>query len=157
VARAQVTVFGVDAYPGLVDKAAALLQSLARNCALVDGNKRLAWAAAWTFLYINGIELAVDYDVDRAEDLMNEVATTHCDLIYVAAGAGGGVERPTERVPQPLELQSGLWREVVCSRAFLAAHQTGCTVRLICALMIAQQGVALGEGLTQVVGEQVGV
>lgn len=39
VARPQATVYGVDAYPDLYTKAAALLQSLARNHALVDGNK----------------------------------------------------------------------------------------------------------------------
>ena len=37
VARPKAIVFGVDAYPELWDKAAALLQSLARNHALVDG------------------------------------------------------------------------------------------------------------------------
>ena len=89
VARPQATVFGVDAYPDLWDKAAALLQSLARNHALVDGNKRTAWAAAWTFLYINGVQLAADFDVDRAEDLMNEVATQDCDLSYVSASLLG--------------------------------------------------------------------
>ncbi|QFS89957.1 Toxin Doc [Mycobacterium sp. THAF192] len=75
VARPQATAFGVDAYPDLFTKAAALVQSLARNHALVDGNKRTAWAAAWTFLFINGIELSPDFDVDRAEDFMNSVAT----------------------------------------------------------------------------------
>jgi death-on-curing protein len=75
VARPQATVFGVDAYPDLFTKAAALLQSLARNPALVDGNKRTAWAATWTFLYINGVELQPDFDVDDAENFMNSVAT----------------------------------------------------------------------------------
>ena len=42
VARPQATVFGIDAYPQVWDKAAALLQLLARNHALVDGNKRTA-------------------------------------------------------------------------------------------------------------------
>lgn len=74
VARPQATAFGVDAYPDLYAKAAALLQSLARNHALVDGNKRTAWASAWTFLYINGIELSPNFDVDAAEAFMNEVA-----------------------------------------------------------------------------------
>ena len=73
VARPQATAFGVDAYPGLYAKASALLQSLARNPALVDGNKRTAWASAWTFLHINGIELAPDFDVDAAELFMNNV------------------------------------------------------------------------------------
>jgi len=75
VARPQATAFGVDAYPDLFTKAAALLQSLARNHALVDGNKRTAWAAAWTFLYINEVELNTDFDVDDAEIFMNAVAT----------------------------------------------------------------------------------
>ena len=56
-------------------KAAALLQSLARNDALVDGNKCAAWAAAWTFLFINGTALDEDFDVDEAEDSMNAVAS----------------------------------------------------------------------------------
>jgi death-on-curing protein len=54
LARPQTTVFGEDAYPTLHLKAAALLHSLARNHALVDGNKRLAWAATAVFLGING-------------------------------------------------------------------------------------------------------
>ena len=74
VARPRATAFGVDAYPDLFSKAAALLQSLARNHALIDGNKRTAWASAWTYLYLNGIELPDDFDVDAAEEFMNEVA-----------------------------------------------------------------------------------
>jgi death-on-curing protein len=74
VARPQATVFGVDAYPDNFTEAAALLQSLARNHAFADGNKRTAWGAAWVFLYINGIELG-DFDVDDAEVFMNDVAS----------------------------------------------------------------------------------
>lgn len=54
LARPSATVFGSDAYPSLYTKAAALLHSLASNHALVDGNKRLAWAACAVFLGING-------------------------------------------------------------------------------------------------------
>jgi death-on-curing protein len=54
-ARPQTTVFGEDAYPDLWTKAAALLQSVLKNHALVDGNKRLGWLATATFLEINGI------------------------------------------------------------------------------------------------------
>jgi death-on-curing protein len=54
LARPRASVFGEDAYPDLHLKAAALLHSLARNHALVDGNKRLAWTACRTFLAING-------------------------------------------------------------------------------------------------------
>jgi death-on-curing protein len=72
-ARPQATAFGIDAYADDFAKAAALLQSIARNHAFLDGNKRTAWAAAWTFLYINGVELG-DFDVDDAEEFMNDVA-----------------------------------------------------------------------------------
>jgi death on curing protein len=75
IARPKATVFGLDAYPDDFTKAAALLQSLARNHALVDGNKRTAWAAAWTFLHINDIELTADFDADDADAFMNQVAT----------------------------------------------------------------------------------
>jgi death-on-curing protein len=40
-ARPRTTVFGADAYPDLWTKAAALLDSIVNNHALVDGNKRL--------------------------------------------------------------------------------------------------------------------
>ena len=43
--RPQATAFGADAYADIHEKAAALLHSLARNHALVDGNKHLALAA----------------------------------------------------------------------------------------------------------------
>ena len=60
--RPRTTVFGEDAYPDLHTKAAALLHSLARNHALVDGNKRLAWAAAAVFLGINGHRVSAGND-----------------------------------------------------------------------------------------------
>ena len=74
VGRPRTTVFGLDAYPDGFAKAAALLQTLAHNHALVDGNKPTAWAAAWTFSYINGVALG-HVDVDDAELFMNDVAT----------------------------------------------------------------------------------
>ncbi|MBV9119453.1 MAG: Fic family protein, partial [Chloroflexi bacterium] len=52
-ARPRSSVFGQDAYADLTLKAAALLQSLCRNHALVDGNKRLAWLATVVFLDLN--------------------------------------------------------------------------------------------------------
>ena len=62
MARPQAPVFGRDAYPTLEEKAAALLHSLARNHALVDGNKRLALAATITFLGLNGRRLTLTND-----------------------------------------------------------------------------------------------
>ena len=54
-ARPQATAFGEDAYPDRWTKAAALLHSIVKNHALVDGNKRLGWLATAVFLEINGI------------------------------------------------------------------------------------------------------
>ncbi|WP_182357297.1 type II toxin-antitoxin system death-on-curing family toxin [Tomitella gaofuii] len=79
VARPRATVFGIDAYEGDFEKAAALLQSLARNHAFVDGNKRTAWASAWVFLHLNGHELDPSFDVDGAEAFM-EQAATHSEM-----------------------------------------------------------------------------
>jgi death on curing protein len=83
VARPRASAYGLDAYPDDFTKAAALLQSLARSHALVDGNKRMAWAAAWTFLHINGVELG-DFDVDDAERFMNDVASRDLDIEHTA-------------------------------------------------------------------------
>ena len=55
-ARPQTTAFGEDAYPDLLTKAAALLQSIVNNHALVDGNKRLGWLATAVFLELNGVK-----------------------------------------------------------------------------------------------------
>ena len=58
VARPQTTAFGEDAYLDIWTKAAALLHSIVKNHALVDGNKRLGWLATAVFLEINGIEIS---------------------------------------------------------------------------------------------------
>ncbi|MFD6895326.1 type II toxin-antitoxin system death-on-curing family toxin [Rhodococcus sp. NPDC060086] len=84
IARPRSTVFGLDAYPTVFEKAAALLHSLARNHSLIDGNKRTAWAAAWLFLGYNGIRLRRGFDVDAAELLMNDVATGAHDVDAIA-------------------------------------------------------------------------
>ena len=72
-ARPRASVLGGDAYPDLHLKAAALLQSLARNHALVDGNKRLAWTACRTFLAINGRWISATED--QRFELVIRVAT----------------------------------------------------------------------------------
>jgi death-on-curing protein len=81
--RPQMTVFGDDAYPTFEDKAAALLHSLVRNHALVDGNKRLAWAATRVFCLLNGRDLI--YTVDEAEALMLTAAAGGLDVPEIAA------------------------------------------------------------------------
>lgn len=76
--RPQATVFGEDAYPTFADKAAALMHSVARNHALVDGNKRLAWAATRVFCLLNGRDLT--FTVDEAESLVLAVAAGEIDV-----------------------------------------------------------------------------
>ena len=70
--RPASTAFGQDAYSTLPPKAAALLHSLARNHALVDGNKRLAWLATVVFLDLNSHE--PDLTDDEAFGLVMDVA-----------------------------------------------------------------------------------
>lgn len=68
-ARPGAVLFGQTAYPTLFGKASALLFSICQNHALLDGNKRLAWAAAVTFLALNGVAIP-DIDVDATETFM---------------------------------------------------------------------------------------
>lgn len=57
VARPQASFGGKYLYNSLFDKAAALLQSLLKNHAFVDGNKRTALTSAGVFLKINNLKL----------------------------------------------------------------------------------------------------
>ena len=84
VARPQTTVLGEDAYPTVWLKAAALLQSVVNNHALVDGNKRLGWLATAVFLEINGASVAGAGN-DAVFDLVVAVAATGLDLEAIAA------------------------------------------------------------------------
>jgi death on curing protein len=81
--RPQTSVFGADPYPSFADKAAALMHSLARNHALVDGNKRLSWAATRVFCQLNDRDLA--FSVDEAEALVVSVAAGNVDVPELSA------------------------------------------------------------------------
>ena len=84
VARPQSTAFGKDAYPSTYAKAAALLHSLARNHALIDGNKRLSLAATIAFYGLNGFRLTLSND--EAYDLVIAVSTGELDEVEAIAG-----------------------------------------------------------------------
>lgn len=88
-ARPQIAVFGEDAYPDLLTKAAALLHSIVNNHALVDGNKRLGWLSTATFLMINGVD-AIQISNEEVYDLVLEVAATDVDVggVHIAAALG---------------------------------------------------------------------
>jgi death on curing protein len=82
LARSRSTAFGQDAYPTIALKAVALLHSVVRNHALVDGNKRLGWLATVVFLDLN--RCAVDLVDGAAFDLVIDVATGTADLEKIA-------------------------------------------------------------------------
>lgn len=92
VYRPQQTVFGEDAYPTLFEKAAVFVDSLAKNHSFHNGNKRTAYAAVKSFLWINGYHLkferdfAVNFMVDivKSEYSVDEIARIlkeHCTYI----------------------------------------------------------------------------
>jgi death-on-curing protein len=83
--RPQTTVFGREAYPTLDEKAAALVHSLVRNHALVDGNKRLELGGLIAFYGLNGRRLALSNDA--AHDLIMAVATGELDTVADIARA----------------------------------------------------------------------
>jgi death on curing protein len=72
LARPGTTVMGVEAYPLLPMKAAALLESVARFHSLIDGNKRTAWTLMVLMFWINGYHH--DFSTDAAFDLVVGVA-----------------------------------------------------------------------------------
>src|SRR5271156_1730622 len=49
-------------YKDLIEEAAALWESLSQNHPFIDGNKRTAFAATFTFLAMNGIDFNADAD-----------------------------------------------------------------------------------------------
>src|ERR1700692_3826582 len=59
-------------YADVIEEAAALWESLAQNHAFIDGNKRTAFAAIYTFPAINGARLTAD-----AQETYDFVAALH--------------------------------------------------------------------------------
>ena len=78
VARPQASAFGMDAYPDLVSKAAALLHSLILNHAFIDGNKRTAALATLVFANLNGY--VIHWDQREALDFVLRLATRRIEL-----------------------------------------------------------------------------
>jgi death-on-curing protein len=83
VARPRTTVFGADAYPTLDLKAAALVHSIAKNHALIDGNERLALVALLAFYGLNGRRLTVTND--EAYDFIVAIVTDELDGVEAIA------------------------------------------------------------------------
>ena len=62
LARPQTSFGGQDLYPTLFEKAAALVESMARNHPFVDGNKRMAWECLDLLLGMNGYRVTASHD-----------------------------------------------------------------------------------------------
>ena len=90
-ARPQMTAFGEDAYTDLWTKSAALLQSILKNHALIDGNKRLGWLATAVFLELNG---------QSPSQLTNDVVY---DLVYAVASGEFSIDEIASQLRDALE------------------------------------------------------
>ena len=76
----------VEFYPDIYDKAAVLVCRLAWNHALLDGNKRAAWAALVMFIDLNHGTWDPDPpDNDEAEAAMLAIAGGDVDEAWAAA------------------------------------------------------------------------
>lgn len=73
VHRPQASMFGHEAYPHVLIKAAALLHSLAIHHPFARAGKQVAWVCTVVFLEYNGVEL--DTDDDSVYDLVSAVAS----------------------------------------------------------------------------------
>lgn len=60
-----------------IEQAAALLHSLAKNHAFIDGNKRIAHLAAFVFLDVNGVQIESTEgdDFDMVMSVVNDQMT----------------------------------------------------------------------------------
>ena len=71
-------------YSDLIEEAAALWESLAQNHPFIDGNKRVAFAATYTFLAINGAELTADADMTYSF-IADLYRSNHFDFEHLSA------------------------------------------------------------------------
>lgn len=81
--RPGTVLYGHEAYVDLDRKAAALLDSLVGNHALVDGNKRLGWLAVVVFYGLNDVDL--DAPDDAAYELVMSVARREASVDEITA------------------------------------------------------------------------
>jgi death-on-curing protein len=80
-------------YADLIEEAAALWESLSQNHPFIDGNKRTAFAATYTFLAINGWRLVAD--AEATYSFMLGLYETHAFAFEaLAAWLRSNVETP---------------------------------------------------------------
>lgn len=80
--RPQTTIYGEDAYPTFEEKVASFIHSLARNRALIDGNKKIAWSAGRIFCLMNGRDLKMP--IDDAEKMILDIAKGDIEVADIA-------------------------------------------------------------------------
>jgi death on curing protein len=80
--RPAIVVFGEEQFPTIIDKAAALLHSMAYHHLFIDGNKRTAVRAVTEFLRLNGYVITWDYG--KEYDYVLEVAQGQHDIPEIA-------------------------------------------------------------------------
>ena len=94
LARPQASIFGQDAYPDVTTKAAALVASLVKNHAFVDGNKRTALVCMRLFLALNDEQVTASDDekflliIDIAEGRLDDVDAIARRLRKLLAASG---------------------------------------------------------------------
>lgn len=93
--RPQATVFGDPAYPDTHEQAAALLESLVKNHAFQDGNKRTALISTLLFLAMNGWRVTATQD--ERFDLVIAVATDELSGVADIAARLRELTEPSSR------------------------------------------------------------
>ena len=81
VARMSAGFGPVELFPGVFEKAAALVEALVSNHGFVDGNKRTAVASAGAFLELNGWQLS--YTPEEVVEFALGVANHEIELAEI--------------------------------------------------------------------------
>lgn len=81
-ARPMLHAFGTEAYPTLMEKAAALMHSVAAHHLFWDGNKRAATRATILFLERNGYKPT--WDAESIYAFVLEIAQNKHDVLEIA-------------------------------------------------------------------------
>lgn len=82
LARARTNLYGIDVYPTIELKAAAIVHSIIKGQPLVAANNRAAWFILNSFLTMNGILLKAGHD--QVLGVMHKIQTDKISLNHVA-------------------------------------------------------------------------
>jgi death-on-curing protein len=91
VAQPRMTFGGLELYPTLVEKAAALGFSLIQNHPFLDGNKRTGHASMEVYLTLNGYQIRAD--VDEQVEVILQLASGMMSRETFAEWLGSHIEQ----------------------------------------------------------------